>query len=162
MTFKNQKELESFLLKKFRQAIMKAQEEIYQIIKQFLYQFYNDYDPIKYERTYQLLRSLVQSRIISDGKGYKAEVYFDLDNLQYSKPAWQGGKPPSGEQVFEAAKQGLHGAIGDAGNGWKDWEYNYVQGNTGVNIWSDPIQELDTKAINILKEMLIAEGIPIK
>lgn len=162
MVFKNKKELERFLLKKCRLVLLKAQEEVYKILKDFLRQYYMDYDPISYERTYQLLQSLVQSRIVSDGKGYKAEVYFDLDKLQYYKPAWQGGKPPSGEQVFEAAKQGLHGAIGDAGSGWKNWEYHYEFGRTGVNIWSDPIRELDAKAINILKNMLIAEGIPIK
>ena len=147
MTFKNQKELESFLLKKFRQAIMNAQEEIYQIIKQFLYQFYNDYDPIKYERTYQLLRSLVQSRIVSDGKGYKAEVYFDINGLKYLT-----GSQPSGEQVMSAAADGWHGAEG----------LRVEQGYTGVSAWNDPIQKLNIEAINILKEMLIAEGIPIK
>lgn len=143
---------------------MKAQDRVYAIIKKFLYQFYNDYNPHEngkngYDRTYQLLESLVESRIVSDGKGYKAEVYFDLDKLQYFKQPWQDGEPPTGEQVFEAAKQGLHGAIGDAGGGWK---YNYVPGRTGVNVWSDPILELDAKAIEILKQMLISEGIPIK
>lgn len=159
MVFKNEKELERFLLRKSRQALLKAQDKVYTIIKQFVYKFYNDYDPELYERTYQLLESLVQSRVVSNGKGYKVEIYFDLDKLRYSKQAWQGGEPPSGEQVFEAAKQGLHGAIGDAGDGWN---YRYVMGDTGVNIWNDPIQELDAKAIEILKQMLISEGIPIK
>lgn len=159
MVFKNEKELERFLMRKSRQALLKAQDKVYGIIKKFVYKFYNDYNPEWYDRTYQLLESLVQSRIVSDGKGYKVEIYFDLDKLQYSKPAWQGGEPPSGEQVFEAAKQGLHGAIGDAGGGWS---YLYVAGDTGVNIWSDPIRELDVKAIDILVDMLRAEGIPIK
>lgn len=159
MVFKSEKELERFILKKSRLALLKAQDEVYRIIKKFIYDYYNDYDPSFYDRTYQLLSSLVESRIISTGKGYRAEVYFALDKLSYSKYAWQGGDPPSGEEVFEAAKRGLHGAIGDAGGGW---QYLYMGGNTGVNIWSDPIRELDEKAINILKKMLIAEGIPIK
>ena len=162
MVFKNEKELERFLLAKCQSALLKAQERVYEIIKRFLDQFYDDYDPTLYNRTYQLLNSLVKSRVVPYGKGYQAEVYFDLDSLQYYKQAWQGGDPPSGEQVFEAAKQGLHGAIGDAGVGWKHWEYNYVSGNTGVNIWGDPIHELDAKAIDILVDMLKAEGIPIK
>ena len=37
MIFKSQKELEHYLLKKSRLAIMKAQDEIYKIIKQFVY-----------------------------------------------------------------------------------------------------------------------------
>lgn len=163
MVFKNEKELKRFILKKSRRALLKAQDKVYAIIKQFLYKYYNDYTPsdsaFGYERTYQLLQSLVQSRIVSSRNGYEVEVYFALDKLQYFKSAWQEGEPPSGEQVFEAAKRGLHGAIGDAGGGW---EYLYVTGDTGINIWSDPIQELDAKAINILRDMLISEGIPIK
>lgn len=166
MVFKNQKQLESFLMKQSRLALLKAQDRVYSIIKQFVYKFYNDYPPhdvsrsaFVYERTRQLLESLVESRIVSDGKGYKTEIYFDLDKLKYYKQAWQEGNPPSGEQVFEAAKKGLHGAIGDAGGGY---EFHYEPGVTGVNIWSDPIQELDAKAIDILVEMLRVEGIPVK
>ena len=154
MTFKNQKQLESFLLKKCRLALLKASDEVYRIIKNFLRQYYSDYDPTIYERTYQLLQSLVQSQIVSDGKGYKAEVYFDLDSLSYA------GGNPSGEQVMEAASQGYHGAIGKMP--YKDGEFLYMHGRTGVSAWNDPKQVLDAKAIEILKNMLVAEGIPIK
>lgn len=147
MVFKNQKQLESFLMKQSRQALLKAQDKVYGIIKQFVYKFYNDYDPELYERTYQLLESLVQSRIISDGKGYKAEVYFDVSGLNYVT-----GRNPSGEQVMAAAAEGGHGAQG----------LRVVDGDTGVSIWNDPIQRLNAEAINILVDMLRAEGIPIK
>lgn len=147
MVFKSRKELESFLLKKCRLAILKAQDEVYVVIKKFLYQYYADYDPVQYERTYQLLQSLVQSRIVSDGKGYKAEIYFDIDGLNYAT-----GAKPSGEQVMDAAAYGGHGAEG----------LRVVSGDTGVSAWNDPIQKLNADAINILKRMLISEGIPIK
>lgn len=173
MVFKNEKDFEKFVLIKCQVALAKAQDKIYQVLDRFLNDFYEDYTPGKsvdwdgtvkysafaYNRTYQLLHSLVKTEIIRSGKGYKAEVYFDLSSLRYSKPSWQGGNSPSGEQVFEAAKQGLHGAIGDAGGGW---QFNYVQGDTGVNIWNDPIQELDAKAIDILVNMLKTEGIIVK
>lgn len=159
MVFKNEKQLKEFLLAKCKSVVVQAENKVYAIIKRFLVEFYQDYDPSAYERTNQLLHSLVKSGIRQTKNGYEAEVYFDLDSLQYSKPAWQGGSSPSGEQVFEAAKQGLHGAIGDAGGGWK---YHYEVGETGVNIWNDPIEKLNAEAIEILKNMLIAEGIPIK
>ena len=155
MVFKNEKELERFLLKKSRLALLKAQDKVYEIIKKFLYEYYHDYDPSVYDRTYQLLRSLVESRIVTDGKGYKAEVYFNVDSLNYVT-----GGMPSGEQVMDAAIKGLHGAIGDIPK--SDKQFKYMAGNTGVNIWGDPMQELNAKAINILKQMLISEGIPIK
>ena len=163
MVFKNEKQLESFLLNKCHDALMKTQDKVYQILDKFLNDFYNDYDPssyvdwdgtrklksLYYHRTEQLLHSLVKTEIIPSKNGYEAQVYFDYNSLKYFD-----GNRPSGLQVMEAASQGLHGAIGD--------NFQYVHGNTGVSIWNDPIKVLDAKAIDILKNMLIAEGIPIK
>lgn len=153
MVFKNQKELERFIMKQSRQALMKAQDKVYVIIKDFVRQFYNEYDPELYKRTYQLLESLVQSRIVSDGKGYKAEIYFDIDGLRYTT-----GAKPSGEQVMKAAAQGAHGAMGNA-NGV---DLLYIDSGAGTGVWNDPIMYLDANAIDILVDMLRAEGIPIK
>ena len=145
MVFKNEKELERFILNKCRLALLKSQEKVYQIIKQFLYKFYNEYDPVVYERTYKFLQSLVQSRIVSDGKGYKAEIYFNLDYM------YETASRPSGEQVMGAADFGRHGAMGLAVADFK-----------GTSVWHEPLEILDAKAIGILVDMLIAEGIPIK
>jgi len=163
MVFKNEKELEKFMLNKCHSALAKAQEKVYQIIDKFLNDFYKDYDPSTYVdldgqerhkkkyyiRTYQLLHSLVKSEIVQSKNGYEAKVYFDYDSLQYLD-----GNQPSGLQVMEAAAQGLHGAIGE--------NFQYVEGRTGVGIWNDPIKELDAKAIDMLVDMLKAEGIPVK
>lgn len=163
MVFKNEKELERFFMKQSRQALIKAQEKVYQIIDKFLNDFYNDYDPSRYVdlegnerhkkkyyiRTYQLLHSLVKSEIVPSKNGYEAKVYFDYNSLQYLD-----GNQPSGLQVMEAAAQGLHGAIGE--------NLQYVEGRTGVGIWNDPIKKLDAEAIDILVNMLRAEGIPVK
>lgn len=145
MAFKNEKELEKFLLAKCRDAVFKAQGEVYNIIKKFLDQFYSEYDPIVYQRTNQFLNSLVRSRVIPDGKGYKAEVYFDLDYIYYT------GSNPTGEQVMQAADYGRHGAMGLAVADFK-----------GASVWHESLAELDAKAIDILVDMLKAEGIPIK
>ena len=159
MVFKNEKELERFILSKCRSALTKTQERVYRIIDKFLNDFYNDYDPSSYTRTEQLLHSLVKSEIIQSGKGYEAKVYFDLDGLSYA------GGNPSGEQVMEAASQGLHGAIGDIPNSKYNSKFQYIEGNTGVSVWDGakgPVKILDAKVIEILKDMLIAEGILIK
>lgn len=155
MVFKNEKELERHILKKCRLALMKAQDEVYKILKDFLRKFYNAYEPEEYDRTYQLLLSLVQSRIVSDGKGYKAEVYFNLDGLNYVT-----GGQPSGEQVMAAANKGLHGAIGKMPN--SDKYFRYIAGDVIISVWDDPLQMIDAQAIEILRDMLVAEGIPIK
>lgn len=145
MIFKSTKELESYLLPKCKNALMKSQEQVYQIIDRFVKEFYADYSPELYERTYQLYCSLVKSEIISTGSGYEAHVYFDPDSLDYVT-----GAKPSGEQVVSAAAHGGHGATG----------LRVVP--RAVGIWDDPMQILSTEAINILKKMLISEGIPIK
>lgn len=143
MIFKNQKELERFVMKQSRQALMKAQEKVHNVIKEFLYKFYGEFHPQEYQRTRQLLESLVLTQIVSDSKGYKAEIYFDVNGLNYEDGKW------TEEQVFDVAMnyEFPHGAWIDAG---------------GKPIWKSVKPKLDAKAIDILVDMLKAEGIPIK
>ena len=146
MVFKNDAQLKAFLMAKCKNALMKSQEQVYQIINRFVKEFYAEYTPEMYERTYQLYRSLVKSDIVPTKNGYEAQVYFDLSSLDYVT-----GSKPSGEQVMGAAEWGRHGAMGLAVADFK-----------GISIWQEPLEILNTEAINILKKMLITEGIPIK
>ena len=145
MVFKNEKELERFLLAKCQSALIKAQEKVYKVLDLYMQRFYADYDPELYERTYQLLHSLVKSDIRKNGKELIAEVYFDLNYM------YETGANPSGKQVMDAAAYGGHGA--------KDLLIVY---GSGEDACFTPLEILDAKAIEILKNMLIAEGIPIK
>lgn len=146
MVFKNDAQLKAFLMAKCKNALIKSQEQVYQIINRFVKEFYVEFSPEMYERTYQLYCSLVKSDIIPTGNGYKAEVYFDLSSLDYVT-----GSKPSGEQVMGAAEWGRHGAMDLAVADFK-----------GTSIWHEPLEILNAEAINILKKMLISEGIPIK
>lgn len=146
MVFKNEEQLKSFLLQKCKNALIKSQEQVYQIINRFVKEFYAEYNPEMYERTYQLFSSLVKSDIIQTGSGYEAQVYFGLSSLDYVT-----GARPSGEQVMGAAEWGRHGAMGLAVADFK-----------GTSIWHEPLEILNAQAINILKKMLISEGIPIR
>ena len=152
-TFKNQKQLERFLLEKSRQALIKAQDKVYGIIKQFVYKFYTEYEPDEYIRTRQLLESLVQSRIVSDGKGYKVEIYFDASGMNYPienvqrRSGWYGSASWDGETVLRVAMESEVPHGGYTG---------------GTAIWTASKIKLDADAINILVDMLRAEGIPVK
>lgn len=160
MGFKNQKQLEKFLLNKCRLAMLKAQDEVYSIIKRFVYQYYSEFQPDEYIRTYQLLESLVQPRIVSDGKGYKAEIYFDVDKINYQ----------TGDIEIQMTKE--NGIMGHAS--WdKDTILNVVMTGSysgrphggyaeGTAIWNESKIVLDAEAINVLISMLKSEGIPIK
>ncbi len=149
MVFKNRNELLDFLYNKAYDALKGAQVVVYDIIQDFIQQFYADYTPELYERTEQLLRSLVKGVIRPSAKGFVADVYFDLSSLNYIT-----GNQPTGEQVMEAAAQGLHGAIGS--------NLLYVHGDTGVGVWNDALQVLDAEAIRILRDRLVEQGIPIR
>ena len=146
MIFKNAKQLEYYLLAKCKNALAKAQERAYLIIDRFIRMYYGEYSPKMYKRTYELYCSLVKSDIIPTGTGYKAEVYVDLNYLNH---IYSTGSKPTGEDVMHVANLGIHGVE------------SFAMAN-GTEIWNDSIQILDEDAINILKNMLIAEGIPIK
>ena len=168
MVFKTQAELESYLLQKMKNAMIKTQERVYQIINRFVKEYYAEFTPEVYERTYQLYRSLVMSEIVQEGKGYKCYVYFDLDKLDYqmknfTKTKVEGGylnpythrvssdgsfpnPKGSAEKTLTAAAHGTHGGLKVG----------------GTAIWDDPTKIINTEAINTLKQMLISEGIPVK
>ena len=143
--FKSEEQLKSFVLAKCKNAVAKTQEEVYRIIDVFMQRFYDEYDPIEYERTRKFMQSLVKSDVRKVGNEIKTEVYFDLGYV------YNTGANPSGEQVMQAAEWGRHGAMGLAVADFK-----------GTSIWHESLAILDAKAINTLKSMLIAEGIPIR
>lgn len=88
MKFKSEAELKKFLLAKCKEAVARTEQKVHSIIDMCLEQFYNEFSPIEYIRTEQLLHSLVRSGIEPNGKnGYKARVYFDADALDYKKGA---------------------------------------------------------------------------
>lgn len=167
MTFDSIDALKSYILSQTKIAVQKAEEQIYQILDRFMKEYYAEYSPEVYERTYQLYRSLVKSEVIPTGNGYEAHVYFDATNLDYqikhltSYPVDGGYMNPyngaissdgtfpnpkgSAELSLESAMHGSHG--GKA---------------SGTAVWDESIAVLNTEAYNILKRMLIDSGIPIK
>lgn len=145
MVFKSEAQLKEHILKKCRNAIAKTQDKVYKILDLYMQRFYSDYDPELYKRTYQLMKSLVKSDVHQIGNEIKAEVYFDLGYI------YKTGSTPSGEQVMDAAAYGGHGAKG----------LNVVYGG-GEDAWFTPLEIIDAEAIETLKNMLIAEGIPIR
>ena len=147
------------------------QENVYQIINRFVKEYYSEYTPgdyhkqlqidndrlgkptyasmYVYERTYQLYQSLVKSRVVRSGNGFKAEVYFDADRLDYYFKLVNGeqvhNKGWSEEKTLESAAHGYHGGL-----------------IAGTAIWDEPIAILDQQSNEMLKRELIKAGIPLK
>ena len=149
MTFTSMDALKNYILSRSKDAIARSQEQIYQVINRFVKEYYAEWSPAVYERTYQLFRSLVKSDIKSTGNGWIAEVYFDLEALDYHMKLVNGVKVPnqgwSEEKTLQSAARGEHG-------GYK----------VGTAIWADPVAILTNEGYEILKRMLIESGIPIK
>jgi len=152
--FKNIKELKRDLVKKELIAVKQAQEYVYNLIDNYLQQYYSDYDPTVYERTRQLLHSLVKSNVKRINGGYEASVYFDLSKMDYSYKLVNGIKKPnhgwSAEATMETAGRGEHGGK--------------VVVAEGAAIWADPIAIFQHTMINPnkLKEYLEEMGVPLK
>ena len=152
MIFKNEKELEQFVLKKCQAAIAEAENKIYAEIKSTLAQFYQEFSPEEYIRTSQLLHSLVKSNIKRVGNGYEAEVYFDAGLLNYEKDhvlrqsGWYGSARWDGGTVLEVAMEGglPHGGYA-----------------SGTPVWAVSKEKLGD-IWKLLEQKLRAQGIPIK
>lgn len=162
MTFDSLDELKNYILTKSQVAIELAQEKVAMIINHFLTEYYREFEPEVYVRTYQLLRSLIKSDVQYTGNGWVAEVYFDIGALDYAtrvvpaqfswassnntyhRQPWDGGNTA---WVLETAMTGGLPHGGYAG---------------GTAIWTESMKILDKQAIKILKEKLIAAGVPVR
>lgn len=167
MTFNSLDALERYILSQSEVAIKMAQEKVFRLIENYLLKYYTEFDPSVYERTYQLLCSLVKTEIKSTGNGWVAEVYFDASTLDYhikhmTKIKVNGGymnpynhaispdgtfSNPKGDanKVLESAAHGSHG-------GYK----------SGTAIWDLPLRIINKDSYNMFKKCLIDAGIPVK
>lgn len=143
MTFSSKKDLEKYLLSKMEDSVLEAQNIVYSVLEAFINNFYDEYDPVKYNRTFQLYKSLVKSKIEKVGNGYKAVVYFDASQMNHIESEW------SDEQILETAAIGSypHGGYPNAG---------------GNGILNNAMPIISQEAYNWLKQALKDRGIPIK
>lgn len=148
MIFNSVDEIKNYILSHSSSAINQAKEQIYQVINSFVKEYYTEYSPTMYERTYQLYKSLVKTDVISTGDGWEATIYFDLDKLDYYMKKINGREYPnkgwSETKTLDAAAHGSHGGY-----------------ESGTAIWDDAIKVLNKEGYNILKNALIQNGIPI-
>lgn len=167
--FDSYDELEEYVLEQARKSLIQIQEQIYAIIDRFVKQYYAEYPPEVYERTYQLYRSLVKSEIRKEGNGYVCEIYFDVTKLNYemkrftkwvnvygayvnpythesNADGWFYNKGHDEQKTLETAMlSGTHGGYGK-----------------GTAIWTESMKVINRKKMQIFKKFLKQNGIPIK
>lgn len=154
MDFNNSEELKRYILLRGEVAVQLAQEKVYAIINRFVKEYYAEFSPSLYERTYQLFRSLVKTDVRQIGNEIIAEVYFDIDLLDYHMKRIHGktynNKGWSEEKTLEAAM------IGNYSHG------GYEGAAKNTRIWKESLEILNAEKYNILKKAIIDAGIPIK
>lgn len=157
MVFKNEKQLEQFLLAKCRSAVAGTERKVHDIIDKCLKQFYTQFEPEEYIRTEQLLHSLVKSDVEKVGNGYRAQVYFDIDALNYDT-GWIPTKTGIGlatwdsDTVLDVAMTGSYGGLPHGG---------YAEGTA---IWTKSQAAIATLGgvYEMLERELKLIGVPVK
>ena len=153
MMIKSKEELRNVLKERALNALLKTQAQVYEIINRFVKEYYAEYSPTFYERTYQLYRSLVTSKIQPTKNGYKCSVYFDINRLDYYMKMVKGkqrrNKGWSAAKTLKTAMTSKHPHGG----------YRKIGGTA---IWIEAMRVIDKNGIEILKKMLKDSGIPLK
>lgn len=151
MVFKTTDELKNYILSRSELAVQETKEKVFKIIFNVVAQYYNEFQPEYYQRTLQLLFSLVDTDARKQGNGFVAEVYFDVDSIDYQIGKLNRGCSDDWDDekiINEIMIGGSHGG--------------YIAPNGNTKVWTESIGILNAELIQILKQELIKNGIPVK
>lgn len=155
MLFTTPSQLKNHIMGHMKLAIQEMENEIHEVINQFLKQYYQEYEPIVYERTEQLLHSLVKSEIIQSGQGYVCHVYFDLEQIDYSYKYINGKRYKNDTSKIGGTEGIVRLAMESNTHG------GYKASTNNTAIWTESMDILNRDKIAILKQCLLDNGIPI-
>ena len=123
----NQIQLELGLRAELEKYINVAGARVWKLINDSIEQYYDNYEPSRYEREYQFFKSCIKTNPKWHGDEVEIEVYIDSESMVY-RPKKEEQERPSGKQVVDWANRGLHGGL---------------DVNDDHKVWDDPISELD-------------------
>lgn len=154
---KNQEQLRKVLQSYVASALEKTQKEIYDVIQESINEYYREYTPSVYQRTYKFLNSLVKPKVEIDGDTITCEVKLDEEYLRYhypGNPSWKGNVPATGQDVASWANRDVPGA-GNHG-------YTVDEGRD-IGFWDEGLQTLggEIGIIRILVNNLEKRGLKV-
>lgn len=135
------KELEHYIAEQCKQLCEFAANEVYEAISYFLAQYYDEWSPSSYQRSYDLLHSAFKTEVKKNGKGYYVEVGIDYESLNNYEDA-------TGWEVVNWSNQGLHGSL-DVGTDTRVYDDAIDSTITSGQLLADCILFLKGKGINI-------------
>lgn len=119
--------LEGKVLEKYvATAVKSARNNLYKTIQSYVVEYYKEYTPSAYERTWKFLNSLIKTDVKINGNEIECYVRLDEAYLNYKYPISASYRQAvSGKDVATWANMGLHGG--------------YTEGD--VNFWDDALAE---------------------
>lgn len=83
---RNSADLDKILKNIAYKMLEKTRDKIYKAIDKSIREYYSEFQPTRYERTYKFLNSLVKTNIVERGNELYCEVKIDEDYLNYTYP----------------------------------------------------------------------------
>lgn len=143
---KSMNDLKTIFESRIQKALEMTQDEILETIQAHIDAYYDEYDPIKYIRTFKFQsESLIKTKVVNSGGKLSCTVEIDPEYLHYTYP----GGYATGLGVASFANQHSHGGIYDDDFGC---------------FWDDAMEELGMKPgiLYIMKKNLQKCGVPVK
>lgn len=101
---KNMADIEKMLQQQAKQLCEFAANEVYEAINFFLAQYYSEWEPSVYQRSYDLLNSAFKTTVKQKGNTFYAEVGIDYESLD-------GYENATGYEVISWANTERHGGL---------------------------------------------------
>lgn len=148
-TFKNIRDLNKYLESPMELFLLQAGQKIRKVIREYIQErFYNQYDPLYYDRTYQLLDSVTCTDVKKVGNKYQLEVYLNTDGVNYYNYVDGSRQSIDPQLIFEISSQGWHGATQTDGRFMEEAKQD-LQNGVSYNIFEDFKKFLKSRGINV-------------
>lgn len=127
MIVKNGQELKTEMMKVLSGGMEEIRKTALELAKEFVEDWYNDYSPARYKRTYQILKNCISTDIEIRGTNLRFYVLIDTSKMHHDLES-----SFSEMDILSNASKGIHGI-------------KYAQkGKTQVKLWEQMKMEVDS------------------
>lgn len=143
MIVKNQSELNRALKLVAEKALRDAQNEVHICIEKFVKQYYAEYSPTVYKRTYQFMESIIKAGVKTHGYTVTCEIYIDT-RMDYEAPT---------QAVIEMINAGYHAMK----------KMGAPRDIKGTKVWDESISFVEKYQVFIetFRQSLISQGLTV-
>ncbi|MDE6150171.1 MAG: hypothetical protein K2F81_08830 [Ruminococcus sp.] len=148
MIAKNTTELKRAMQNLLYETMKDLTAQVHSLADEFISDWYDDYDPKTYKRTYQLLHSCIATDVKQSKNKFKSKVLLDYNSMHHN--GLQKGF--SEKAILDRADQGLHGT---------SFSQN---GKKGLKLWQPTEKEISntTFLLDKFREHLVSKGFSVE